>query len=104
MWSNATTVHCVFIDANHSKMAVIEDFLAVESKVANGGYVMFHDAGVLEQGSDPQPNGKGIDVRAALQDLGLLDNKREGWKFVREIEGSRKNGGWGNNIVVIEKI
>jgi hypothetical protein len=102
--STTVKIHCAFIDADHSKIAVIEDFLAVEPFIAIGGFVMFHDAGELEQGTDPQPNGEGIGVRAALKDLGLLDNKRKGWQFVKEIHGDRAQGGWGNNTVVIQKI
>lgn len=95
---------CAFIDGDHSKNAVMEDFLTLEPKIEKGGFVLFHDAGELERGSDPQPNGEGINVRGALEELGLLENKRSGWKFVREIHGDRAKGGWGNNTVVIEKI
>jgi hypothetical protein len=99
--------NCVFIDADHSKNEVIKDFLAVEPHVEKGGFIMFHDAGEIETGSDLQAlTGEYINVRGALKELGLLNNTRDGWKFVKEIPGGKAKGTsqWGNSCVVIEKL
>lgn len=77
----------VLIDACHSKECCTHDFLAVEPLVKESGYVFFHDANPKYQGLDVQPHcSKPIGVRAALEDLGLMTGKREGWKLVDDIE------------------
>lgn len=98
-------VNICFIDGEHSKQEVTKDFLAVEEKIRNGGLIVFHDTCVLSQGTDYQVVGQEfINVRAALRDLGLLDNKRPGWKFKEEILGTRFSGGDGNGCIWIEKL
>lgn len=94
----------IFVDGNHSYKSVTSNFLSLEKKVKNNGIVVFHDFCELCQGTDMQVGGDYINVRKALQELGLLDNKREGWKFVKEIPGSRFWGGEGNGCAVIQKI
>lgn len=94
----------IFIDANHNKESVIKDFLAVEKKIAMGGLVLFHDFGRPEAGTDPQPGGGFIEVREACKELGLIDNIRPNWKFIKEIKGTRYEGGEGNSIGVFERI
>lgn len=95
----------VLIDGNHNKFNVTEDFLSVESKIKVGGQVWFHDIGIEETGTDPQVGGGFIEVRQAVTDLGLFDNKRIGWKFIKEIPGSRVNkSGDGNSLGVFQKI
>ena len=37
------SVHCLFIDADHSGASVAADFEAWKNKVRPGGYVLFHD-------------------------------------------------------------
>lgn len=93
-----------FIDGCHSSRCVTADFEAVAPTVVPGGLVIFHDAGVEEQGSDWQGHcGEFINVRKAIQDLGLLDGKRPGWRLVEEIRGDRDRGGEGNSHVVVKR-
>ena len=73
----------VMIDACHGKPCVMADFAAVEPHVVEGGIVMFHDAGRKEQGVDVQPHcNEPINVRAAIDHLGLWTNERPGWEYV----------------------
>ena len=92
------------IDGNHNELNVTEDFLSIESKVKKDGLVLFHDFCELEQGTDPQAGGGFIEVRKACENLNLINNKREGWVFVKEIKGSRYWGGDGNGLGVFKKI
>jgi len=93
------------IDGSHGKKSVTDDFLSIEKKIAPGGFVMFHDFCILSQGTDWQEYDKDyINVRAACRELGLIDNKREGWLFKKEILGTRFTGGEGNGIGVFEKL
>lgn len=102
---NDGSIDIAFIDGEHSKQEVTKDFLAVESKIKLGGQIWFHDCGVLETGTDWQPVGQEfINVRGAINDLGLWDNKYPGWEFVREISGSRLVGGDGNSCGVFRKL
>lgn len=94
----------VFVDGNHNKFNVTEDFLSVESKVKKNGLVLFHDFCQYEQDTDPQVGGGFIEVRSACEGLGLLNNTREGWNFIKEIPGSRAWGGDGNGVGVFKKI
>ncbi len=97
------SIDICFIDGCHG-LCAIRDFLAVESKIKSEGLVLFHDIGVLEQGSDWQEHCKEfINVRHHLHDLGLFDNQRDFWKFVKEIPGSRMWGGDGNSVGVFQK-
>lgn len=80
-WNSKVDV--AFIDGCHGKPCVKADFIALSKFMNPGGTVIFHDAGEIEQTSSFQPHcGTGIDVRAALKELGLLDNTRPGWQFV----------------------
>ena len=100
-------VDYVHIDGCHCYKHVIKDFLCVENKVKTGGLVTFHDAGAEEEGTDLQHGDSYINVREAIRDLGLFDNKRNGWKFVAEIPGSRVTGMGskdGNSLLVVEKL
>lgn len=75
-------IDAAFIDACHGKPCVMADFKAVEPFVAPGGVVIFHDAGGGEQGGDIQPHCQlPIGVRDAITELGLFDNRRDGWTF-----------------------
>lgn len=100
-----TPINFALIDGCHCCMHGKTDFLAIEPFVAPGGYVLFHDFGIPEQGTDPQCNGQGIDIRRATQELGLFEspNKRPNWEFVEEIKGSRHWGGDGNSFGVFRK-
>ena len=78
----------LFIDGCHGYNCANNDFVRGSSFVRKGGIVAFHDANAGCQGGDIQPHcGTGIDVRRALQDLGLLTNKCTGWKFLEETNG-----------------
>ena len=97
-------IDIIFIDGEHSQPEVTKDFLAIEDKVKKNGLVLFHDACLLSQGTDYQSLGNEfINVRKALRDLGLLDNKRDGWRFHSENLASRFRGGDGNGIICIQK-
>jgi len=94
----------ILIDGNHNEKNVIEDFLSIEDKTKEDGLVLFHDFSEPEQGTDPQAGGGFIEVREACRKLGLIDNSRKGWTFLKEIKGSRTWGGDGNGVGVFKKI
>jgi hypothetical protein len=94
----------VLIDGNHNETNVTEDFLSIESKVKINGLVLFHDFCQLEQGTDPQVGGGFIEVQKACENLNLLNNKRDGWIFIKEVKGSRYWGGDGNGLGIFKKI
>ncbi len=98
-------IHFCLIDGSHCFTCVQLDFQAIERFVAPKGLVIFHDAGLEEQGTDHQDceHGGFIEVRKAIENLGLFDNKRPGWKFLGMIDGNRKSGGEGNSIAIFEK-
>lgn len=78
----------VFIDACHCYECPKREFLEVEKRILPGGIVIFHDTDPWCQGRhSPQPCGGGIDVRRAVQDLGLLDGSRDGWDRIDELFG-----------------
>ena len=90
----------VFVDGCHGKACAIADFIKVESQVRPGGRVCFHDASANCQGRDRKQHcggRQGIRVRPALQELGLLDDRRPGWKRVGETFAGR-------GIVIFEKV
>lgn len=77
-------ISVAFIDACHGKPCVMADFIAVEKHCEVGSVVIFHDADPKDQGGSFQVHcQEPINVRAALIELGLLDNKRPGWEFRR---------------------
>ena len=67
------------------------------------GLVFFHDIGTEETGTDPQAGGGFIEVRPAVEKLGLFNGSRKGWKFLKELSGSRKWGGDGNSLGIFIK-
>lgn len=94
-----------FVDGCHGSPCVRADFLSIAPFIKPNGIIAFHDAGIEEQNTDYQNHcGENINVRKALIDLGLIDNKREGWKFIDEIPGDRSRGGEGNSHVIIQKL
>lgn len=100
--------HVVLIDGCHGKACVMADFLGVEPLVEKGGFVIFHDAGIDEQGVDMQPHcGEPINVRNAIAELGLLWQPdgigyRDGWEWHTEIPGDKSRGG--HSCVVVQKV
>lgn len=95
-----------FIDGCHGKCAG-RDFCALETKVAPGGLVVFHDYGEAEQGTDYQLHCREfISVRSYVHRLGLAAPcvvPRKGWRFVGEIKGSRHWNGDGNSAAVVQR-
>lgn len=86
----------VFIDACHGAPCVTRDFLLAEKKMKPGGVICFHDTDQQCQGQHFQPHcGTGIDARRAVQELGLLDDTRNGWKKIAETWGDKQKAGHG---------
>lgn len=78
-------IHFAFIDGCHGAPCAKADFEAVAKHSVPGTVVVFHDSTPSCQGVHLQPHcGTGIDVRAALRELGLLDNLRSGWVLLEE--------------------
>lgn len=83
----------VFIDGCHGAPCVKRDFLLSEPLVNEGGIVCFHDTDTNCQDIHHQPHcGTGIRARQAVQELGLLDDKRHGWRKVAETGGNIGRG------------
>lgn len=78
-------IHFAFIDGCHGAPCVTRDFLAIATHAAPHAYVVFHDSTPSCQGVHMQPHCQTpIDVRRALQDLGLLNQTRQNWTLVQE--------------------
>ncbi len=90
-WSE---IHLALIDGCHGKPCVSLDFLLIEPLIVPGGYVMFHDFGADQIGQDQAPpdHCPVVGVHDACASLGLLDNTREGWRFVQTIIGDKAAG------------
>lgn len=111
-WPTDKSLHVVIIDGCHGKACVMADFLGVEPLVEKGGFVIFHDAGIEEQGVDIQPHcGEPINVRSALIALKLIEDiqpegaeipYRDGWSFHSLIQGDTSRGG--HSCVVVQKV
>jgi len=70
-------VHLAMIDGCHEFACVAADYEAVLSRVPNGGFILFHDAGQDQNGGGVQPHkGEPIRVWDFLDGSGLL---REGY-------------------------
>lgn len=86
----------IFIDGCHGRPCATHDFLLAEKKIKNGGVICFHDTDPNCQGIHFQPHcNMHIDVRGALEDLGLLNNQRPGWKKLFETDGDKSRSGHG---------
>ena len=94
-------IHLALIDGCHGKECATMDFLTLEPFVPVGGLVMFHDFG-REQVGQHQPHCGRLDVRGACKDLGLLNNQRNGWKYLAELSGNKSQDG--ANMGVFERI
>jgi hypothetical protein len=100
--------HFIFIDANHSYLYTMADFLLYSDKVVPGGYMAMHDtAAHIKPLTDYQRVGSNLDpdnyisCRKAIKKLGLLDNKFEGWQLIfDEADETKLTGG----VTVIERI
>jgi hypothetical protein len=87
-------IHLALIDGCHGKRCATLDFLLLEPWIAPGGIVMFHDIEEGQVGSF-QPHCGTLDVIGAVRDLGLLENKREGWEFIEIAESKPTNADMG---------
>ncbi len=87
-------VHLALIDGCHGKPCVSLDFLLIEPLIVPGGYVMFHDFGADQIGQEQSPPDHCpiVGVHEACASLGLLDNTRDGWRFVQTIIGDKSAG------------
>lgn len=99
--------HFLFIDACHNYPMTMADFLVYSDKIKEGGYVAFHDTGAqIKPMTDFQGMGDMDDpdmwiaCRKAVNTLGLLNNKFEGWTLIfDEYDENFHTGG----IVVVQK-
>ncbi len=91
---NLDQVHLALIDGCHGKPCVSLDFLLIEPLIVPGGYVMFHDFGKdqIGQAQAPPDHCPIVGVHDACASLGLLDNTRDGWRFVQTIIGDKSAG------------
>ncbi len=87
-------VHLALIDGCHGKPCVSLDFLLIEPLIVPGGYAMFHDFGADQIGQEQAPPDHCpiVGVHDACASLGLLDNTRDGWRFVQTIIGDKSSG------------
>lgn len=92
--------HLIVIDGNHSFPYVISDYYCYRNKVKVGGYMCFHDASPQTQGKSYQRMGNESDsdmhiaVMKAVKEIGLFDNKIEGWERVfHEWDENDEGGG-----------
>src|SRR5262252_2024540 len=96
MWQSP--IQFALIDGCHGRPCVIQDFLAVEAFAVNGAVVMFHDYGADQIGHHQPHCPTGLDVRGAVQDLGLFSGRRKGWVFREELFADKAAGGWDMGI------
>lgn len=77
-------IQYALVDGCHCTECTMHDFVAIEPKIAVGGYVAFHDAADQDQGNEPQcrPDRR-MNVPEALRQLGLDPKitKRLGWVY-----------------------
>lgn len=99
--------HFIFIDANHSYILTMSDFLLYSDKVKPGGYIVFHDCGKqIPPMKDYQGFGSRehpdfyIACRKAVNKLGLLDNNYKGWRLIFDKADETIDTG---GVVVIQK-
>lgn len=81
--------HFAFLDACHSYVYSMADFLVYSDKIRIGGYLAMHDTSPhINPFTDYQGHGSKfeqdmfISCRKAIKKLGLLDNRFEGWQLV----------------------
>lgn len=91
------------IDGCHCYRCARNDFEQVEPWITRGGIVLFHDFAPVAQGSKDQHGDRSmLEVRRAVDDLGLLSNTRHGWKMLDEWVGDESKGG--TNMGVFQKL
>jgi len=87
-------IQLALIDGCHGKPCVKQDFMAVEAFSVPGTVVMFHDYGEDQRGHYQPHCPTGLDVLGACEELGLLAERRKGWKFLEKMTADRLKGGW----------
>lgn len=102
--------HFLFIDGSHSFHNTVGDFMLYKDKVVQGGYIAFHDTGKqIKPFQDyqglPHENKKDplnyISCRLAIEKMGLLDNKLQGWELIIDTSDEKYPTG---GITVIRKL
>lgn len=96
-------IHFALIDGCHGKPCATLDFLALEAFLVPKSVVMFHDFGEDQRGHWQPHCPGGLDVRGACYDLGLLTNKRAGWRFIEMFGADRVHGGWDMGVFIKDK-
>lgn len=79
----------VLIDGCHCKQCVIDDFNSVSFHLAPGGFIIFHDTddhcqGIHDKACESPHQKKGIEVKSALEELGLPN---EDWELFHSTVG-----------------
>ena len=99
--------HFILIDGCHNYPMTMADFLVYSDKVCRHGIIAFHDTSPnIKPFQDFQGMGRKndpdmyISCRKALNKLGLLEDKYDGWKLIMdEYDPSAPTGG----IVAVQK-
>jgi hypothetical protein len=94
----------IFIDGCHGSPCATHDFLLAEKVISDGGVICFHDTDPNCQGQHFQNHCQmPIDVRKAVEDLGLIDDSRPNWAKICETWGDKARGGHGALFVKHQK-
>lgn len=96
-------IQFALIDGCHGRPCATLDFLALEAFMVRHSVVMFHDFGDDQKGHYQPHCPTGLDVQGACYDLGLLTNKRPGWKYGDTFTADRLKGGWDMGVFKKEK-
>jgi len=94
-------LHFALIDGCHGRPCVRLDFLGIEAWMEHRGIAMFHDFSVEQIGQHQPHCPGGIDVRGAVNDLGLISGKRKGWRLTEVMTADRIQDGW--DMAVFQK-
>jgi len=96
------SICAILIDGDHTKEAVINDFKEADRIIAKGGVIMFHDSAPEDQQKDDfERQIHGIEVRAAIEELGLLNGENKNYKILTDISGDKEKNGRG--IFIVQK-
>jgi len=99
MWQEP--LQFALIDGCHGRSCVRLDFLGIEAWMEPGGVAMFHDYSPEQTGQYQPHCPNGIEVRAAVNDLGLIGGKRKGWRMTEVLTADRTQDGW--DMAVFQK-
>lgn len=96
------SIDFLLIDGCHERACCAEDFTNCVTKIKRGGFVAFHDTADFAQGIQPQPHrGELCNVIEALNDVGLMNDQRPGWKTHWKVEGEPT--GDNNGLMIFKK-